>query len=148
MLDRIQRHVPPGVQVVIVTETEGHAGPDLLNPADEVAWLDTLYTTQRHLSCVVAIWAGEKQAQEPPLPPVALPGGDTVTVHFQRYLPTPSPANVAYQVITQQSDGVIVDGRGLIRSYHDLATREDEADIIRTLTSLRGQTTSSPQPTP
>jgi len=147
--DRIQRRVPSGVQVVVVTETVGYAGPDLVGPAAEVAWLTTFYRSMRHFAFVVAIWAGDKVPQEPALPPVpgvAAPGNPRdslppVTVTFQRMLPAPSPANAAYQDALHLNDCVLIDGHGIIRGYANLSHRDDEAAIVARLSALREPST-------
>jgi len=161
-LDRVQRHAPHGVQVVFVTQTLGHVGSDLLSPADEVAWMRTLYIERRHATFAIAVWAGAKVAQESrssspafqirtvsgTLAQGTLVVGDghhgvrdvqpeSVVVQYQRYLPSPSPMPAAYRLILRNSDLVFLDGQGRIRGYQRLRTRTDESGAIQRLTALR-----------
>jgi hypothetical protein len=160
VLDRIQRHFPTGVQVVFVTETEGHGGPDLLSPADEVTWLTQFYRRVRHVTIPIAVWAGQKAPQEPALPPVPVvqpttgrptdgqgttSASDQVIVDFQRYLPVPSPTRAAYRLLTRNGEWVIVDGTGAIRGYQLVKTRAQESVLVRRLSALLHDTsTDSP----
>lgn len=166
-LDRVQRHFPAGVQIVLVTETEGHVGPDLSSPADEVAWLNRFYAEKRHLIFPVAVWAGEKVAQETSSQPsirivssLGTPvqgtvlvrdshGGmreiqsEGIAIHYQRYLPARSPNPTAYRVAAARGDLIILDGHGLIQAYQPLQTRADEAQLVRLLTTLRAHEDSA-----
>jgi hypothetical protein len=122
-LDRVQQRFPRRVQVVFITETEGHGGPDLLSPADEVAWLSRFYTYVRRVKIPIALWAGEKVPQEHAGP-------------YQRYLPLPSPVPAAYRLATRGSDVVIVDGHGMIRASRPLATPAHESQLVKLLIEL------------
>jgi len=128
LLDRIQRAFPSGMQVVLVTETEGHIGPDVLAPDAEVDQLRRYYEETRHFRLPIAIWAGAKVSQEPPR-----------SVPYQRYLPIPSPAAAAYQLLTRHGECVIVDGHGMIRGYQVVRTRTQEAALVRLIASMRAQ---------
>lgn len=153
ILDRIQRQVPSGVQVVFVTETEGAGGPDLLSPADEVTWLRQYYAKTRNVHFVIAVWAGDKVPQEPPIPPaiVRVPSArhasadtsmnrsalDTIPVVYQRALPTRSPVPARYRLLTMHAECVLVDGHGVVRGYSTLFSARDETDVIQRLIALR-----------
>jgi len=158
MLEQIQRQFPTGVQVLFVTETEGHVGPDLSSPADEVTWLTAFYTRTKRLTFPIALWAGDKVSQEGPLsadsttwgPAVIRDGHDgtrthpqepqepPVTVAYQRQLPAPSPVPAAYRFAVDRNYCVIVDGQGVIRAMQifgaPLLTRG--AELLRILTAL------------
>ena len=151
LFEQVQHEVPQGVQVVLVTHTEGHAGPDLVSPADEVTWLNRFYTTTRHLSFPIALWAGEKLPQEAPLPAQASSGGNVnsgasptagqgsaeVRVAYQRALPAPSPTLASYDFAIRTGACVVIDGHGLIRALPIVSSRAQQASLIRSLTALR-----------
>lgn len=156
MLDLIQRQFRDSVQVVFVTETEGHAGPDLVTPAEEVAWLHGLYVDAQRVSFPIAIWAGAKVTHEPPVttsPPSAgtivvsdgrggvrtVSPGVPPMVRYQRFLPSPSPVPDAYRAVLDRGYScVIVDGHGIIRGYERGRTAAQLRRLLTTLHSLRG----------
>jgi len=154
-LDRIQRHFSTGVQVLLVTQTEGHGGPDLMSPREEVAWIKRFLDEDRHVAIPVALWAGAKAGQEMPLAPTVVttastPGSargrrdstsigvvtDTVKVAYQRYLPVRSPVPATYRLATLRGECVIVDGQGRIAAYHTIESRRDEAEVIQLLADM------------
>jgi len=171
-LDRVQRSFPRGVQVIFVTATEGHAGPDLVSPVEEVAWLDRYYRERRRATFAVAVWAGAKVPQEPVARPTiqivsaaGVPvqgtlvaddghGGlqtiqsTSVTLYYQRYLPEPSPMPAVYRLMTRRNELIIIDGQGMIHGYHALDTRAQETSLIQRLTTLRAKSSNGAPPPP
>lgn len=154
LLEQIQRQFLTGVQVMWVTTTEGHAGPDLVGPAEEVAWLRTWYTSARHLTFPIAVWAGAKVPQEQPLSGAVPTDNGRATVGdgqdgtreastgaapvvYQRYLPTPSPMWETYHLAIDRSYCVIVDGHGVVRGLQRLATRAQAVQLVQMLVMLR-----------
>jgi hypothetical protein len=139
----------------------------LLSPAEEVAWLDRFYRERQHATFAVAVWAGAKAPQEPvaeasikilntsgaPVQGTLVVGDGhngmramqpaMVTLHYQRYLPAPSPVPDTYRVTTRRNELVLVDGHGMIRDYQALGTRAQEAKLIQRLTTLRAESSSS-----
>jgi len=116
VLDRIQR-TAPDVQVLFVTETQGHVGPDVLAPSDEVATLSSLYRRRQRFSFVIAVWAGEKKASS-----------------YGWHQVVPSPVPETYPLSALRGGCLIVDGDGVVRSYHSLDTRADEMNVLREVT--------------
>jgi len=118
MLERVQTHFHDRVECVLVTETEGHIGPDIATQAKEVAWLDAYYRQKRHLTMPIAIWAGARVA--------GLYGTSE---------PASSPVGPQYHA--GWLIGVyLLDANGVVRGYQRLSTREHEARLIRRLTVL------------
>jgi hypothetical protein len=120
--DRIQRRFPERVQCIVVTQTEGHVGPDIATPSGEVAWLSSYYLGKRQLATAIAVWAGPK-----------LPG-DYGSVQPQRS-PNAGPYHVG-----SLNGFVIIDGAGIVRAYHLLDRREQETRLARRLSSLVTET--------
>jgi len=129
MLERVQQRFPRvgagAVEVVLVTATMGAVGPDLATPADEISWLRHWYHDVWQVTFPVAIWAGSKTENE-----------------FHEFQPAPSPNDTTYQFL--ESVCAIVDGHGIVRSYHPLVTREDEAELVRQLRALGGMPLTTP----
>ena len=126
VLDRIQRmETSPGVprvQGILVTTTHGAVGPDLAEPAAEVAWLQSYYVLKRHFTMPIAIWAGSKG-------PAELPEG---TVGMR---PATSPLDTStYQ--RGWASFAIIDSHGNIRAWLDVNTRPQEALLRRRLASI------------
>lgn len=118
ILDRMQRMYPADVEVVLVTATTGAAGPDVVPPSDEVAWLARYYRGMRHLTIAIAIWAGTK---------VSTRDGT---------MPEPSPNGKQYYSDKMEHTCVVIDGRGIIRAYQPLATRAHEVALRRIIDAL------------
>jgi len=126
-LERVQQRFADGdarrIQVVYVTKTEGHIGPDVATPQDEVEWLRSFYRDVRHVTFPIAIWAGT-------LPP---------NTYGWRQL-APSLNEDSFR--TGQLLGgccVIVDGHGIVRWYQTVETRAQERQLINRLMTLRDQ---------
>jgi len=108
------------VQVVFVTESQGHVGSALVTPAEEVAWLKTLYATRWRATMPIALWAGEKVAHP-----------------FGWHQPIPSPVPATYPLGPPQGVCIIVDGHGIVRAFQALHSRAEEAALIELVTTLR-----------
>jgi len=123
VLQRITNEFPSGVQALLVTQTEGHVGPDIMTPREEVAWLSHYYHAKRRLTVPVALWAGEK-----------------IDGDFGMKRPASSTANRVYHTAWLDQMFVVVDGRGIVRGYEPARTRADEARIARRIQSLLQET--------
>jgi len=115
LLDRVQRQFPRGVEVLLVTETNGYIGPDIVTPPDEVTWWARYYHERRHAAIPIALWAGPK-----------VPG------LYGSLCPAPSVNDR-----TKYGNGlVLVDGKGIVRLYQPTYTREEEARLVRRVRAL------------
>jgi len=119
VLERLQHHFPSGAQVVFVTQINGYVGLDLKTPSEEVAWLAQYYRVVRHVTVPVALWAGNK-----------------ITNDYGWSMPIAAPTDVTYHTGVLAGKCVLVDGRGIVRRYLDLDSRDDEARIIRVVQTL------------
>jgi len=119
MLDRLQRRLPKGVQVLLVTNINGYVGPDLKTPVEEAAWLGTYYHTIRPVTVPIALWAGAKAPAE-----------------YGWLMPIPPPTDESYHASRMLSTCVLIDGADVIREYLNAASREDEARIVQRATLL------------
>jgi len=133
ILEWIHRHAPHETHVVFVTATQGYAGPDLLDPANDVAQLRTVYAERWRLSFPIAIWAGEKQLAHVPVavsPPSA---------NARRMVVTPSPVQQAYDFALHGTNCVLVDGHGIIRGYAKVRSWADGTALLARLATLQGE---------
>lgn len=124
-LERIHQQFLAGLEVLLVTETEGHIGPDIATPAQEVAWLATYYEDKRHLTMPIAVWAGAK-----------VPGP------YGTSEPAASPVAPEYHA-SWINDVCLVDAHGIVRGYQKLVTREHEAQLARWLHMLLAESESA-----
>jgi len=126
-LDRIQRGFSRdgagGVQSVFVTQTVGSAGPDVVSPPDEVAWLRGYFKNVRHSVMAIAVWAGDKTTNE-----------------YGWHEPQPSPMPARYELAFRYGNCVVVDGHGRVRAYASLDSRADERALVALLSALRSET--------
>jgi len=122
VLDRLQRQFASGVQVVLATSTDGHVGPDILTPADEVAWWSRYYHQKRHFTFPVALWAGSRVPQS-----------------YGTSRPEGSTAEVDYHAGWIHGMCILVDGRGVVRAYEPVATRTEEEQLARRVRALLGE---------
>jgi len=129
VLDRIQRELPPGAQVLVVTSTTGANGPDAASPADEVAWLSRFYRTKRDAHVPVAIWAGEKVQ------------GEYGLWHVKEI-----PQDNSNYLLGDLC--LIVDGTGIIRAMEYLRSRADEAKVVRFVRQVRATPPAVPVANP
>jgi len=119
MLERLHRALPPNVHVLLVTHTDGFIGPDIATPAAEVAWLANYYRTKRHFTVPIAVWAGPR-----------------ISGAYGSSYPMESPINHAYHVQFMRGLCVVVDGKGIVREYVNLRSRDDEKRIIQHVETL------------
>jgi hypothetical protein len=114
------------VDLIFMTHTTGHVGPDLSSVLDEIAWLHHYYRTIRNFRFPIAVWASEFR-------PVSY-GGHT---------PQPSPMLEQYPARGLQYMCLIVDGHGIVRAYKRLRTRADAIGFVGTLSSMIRDRSSS-----
>jgi len=123
MLARVQQHFsttgPNAVQVLFATETTGSVDADTLSPMDEVRWLTSQYVTAQHVTIPIAIWAGDKVANE-----------------YQWHQPAPSPTPAKYPRLRGETC-IVIDGRGIVRGYRMVNDRAQEQRLIEFLEELR-----------
>ena len=114
LLERLHRQFNRGVEVMLVTNTNGFIWPDVASPQAEVAWLTNYYHTKRHLTVPIAMWAGAKH-----------------TSGYGWSIPAPSPARAEYHADGGNLEGIaiVVDGQGIIREYDDFRSRQDEMHV-------------------
>jgi len=128
-LDLIQRQFaaryPGRVQVVYVTETDGHAGPDVVDAPQEIAWLVDYYLRMRHFTMPIAIWAGPKVP------------GENGTLR-----PTDSETRGVYLAPDLDLVGycTIVDGAGKLRGFQELRTLRQRVQLIQHLERVLADT--------
>lgn len=120
LLESVHRAAVDGVRVLFVTTTEGHIGPDLATPAEEVEWLRGYYRTVRDVSVPIALWAGAR---------VPGPLGTHVVER--------SPADADYHVMALPvGTCVLIGGDGIVLAYAPLRTRADAVALIGQLRYL------------
>jgi len=131
VLDNVQQWFPHRVEAVFVTHTVGHAGPDLVSPADETVWMAAYVKGVRHLTLPIAIWAGDKQ-KVPAL----------VEAEFG-VVPVNSPNELtAYR--DRGDPFVVIDGHGIIRATLDVQNRRQEEQLRRRLAAMLASATPTP----
>jgi len=124
-LGRLQRRFAGRVQVIFVTNNEGHAGVDLADADAEVTWLKSYYVGKAHVPVPIALWVGAKQAAD-----------------YDGVLPVKSPVYDAY-AITGFPTVAVVDGHGVVRAYAELSTREAEDDAAKLVQYLLSESEHS-----
>lgn len=139
-LNRVHEAFPHGVETIFITSTSGSVGPDILEPADEVAWMRQYYKGARHLSTPIAIWAGGK-----------VQTGFVPEGHYPVFSPVEEPNTNPYHARWLGLLGetcVIIDKRGIIRFYQNMATRAQEVVLHNRIQMLLNESTSGPSPSP
>ncbi len=101
------------MQVLFVTHTQGHAGPDVVTPESETEWLRQYYRLKRRSIIPIALWAGPIEVGE-----------------YGRHRPRPSINASAYHLDEIGEDCLVIDGRGILRAFHELNTPAHEARLI------------------
>jgi hypothetical protein len=114
VFDRMFRRFPD-VDMVFITNTSGSAGPDILEPRDEVTWLSRYLLGVRRFTMPIAVWAAHK-----------VPAGYVPEGHYQVFRPEETPNERPYHENMLGMHCVMIDKRGIIRFYQDVSTRKDE----------------------
>jgi hypothetical protein len=125
VLDRLQRSFPSEVEALLVTETQGYTGPDIVTPHAEVAWLTRYLRSVRHFVMPVAIWAGSK-----------IPAGFVPEGHYAVSRPEPTPNEAPYHASMLGMSCVLIDRHGIIRAYQDIHTRRNEIRLRHKIQAL------------
>jgi len=125
VLSRIQQEFGKDVDVLLVLNTEGYAGPDIVEPRVEVAWLTRYLVGRRHLTIPMAIWAGSK-----------VPDGFVPEGRYAVRRPTPEPNSAPYYQRYWGTGCALIDRQGRIRYFQNAARRTDEVMLRRRLREL------------
>jgi hypothetical protein len=137
-LNRVHEAFPTGVETIFITNTNGSAGPDILEPADEAAWMQRYYEGARHLSTPIAIWAGGK-----------VQSGFVPEGHYPVFSPVEEPNTNLYHarwlgMLVETC--IIIDKRGIIRFYQNMSTRAQEVMLHKRIQLLLNESASGPAP--
>lgn len=131
VLQRVQAYfaqrAPGQVQVIFLTATEGHTGPDIATPAEEIAWLKAYYVKKQQLRIPIGIWAGA-----------------TIERGVRGHTLESSPTVLDYDVAQLGNTCVVVDGRGIVRAFQDIDTRRQEIQMRDIVTALLRDSTGIP----
>jgi hypothetical protein len=139
VLDRVQHRFPSGVSVLVVERTIGHVLTHIVGPTEEVAWLDSLWLRQMHVTVPIAVWAG---APEPGIFSGRVPGPSPLNNY-----PWPPPSSERPRHLEEGDSParvVVVDKRGVVRGYLNLQTHRDEAALARAIEYLRDESAGAP----
>jgi len=124
LLERLHRRFPT-VHIILMHETRGAVGVNVVEPQTEIAWYDTYVRTILHATFPVGIWAGPKERN--------MYGGMT-----------PQPSLVRQGYLGEPGLCTLVDGAGKIREFLPAKTRADEAHIAAALSAVLNEATTSP----
>lgn len=126
-----KRFKDSGVEVMMVTRTIGSWGLEPVVPGpEEVKGLKDYYLNKHKINFPIAIWEGEKIAQED--------GG---------MLPAPSPTWEAYKVWSTPQI-TLVDATGRMRQVLASFDRDDEERVYQTVMKLLKESKASPAGAP
>jgi len=133
VLSRIQQEFGKDVDVLLVLNTEGYAGPDIVEPRVEVEWLKRYLIGRRHLTIPMAIWAGSK-----------VPDGFVPEGHYAVRRPEPELNSEPYHLNSWGTSCALIDKHGVVRYFLDAKQRTDEVKVRQRVRELIAEPASSP----